>query len=597
MENGKNNGNEIQLKNISQLSHMQFVIPDYQRGYRWDEIQAGQLLNDICEFYSSQNKEETGEFYCLQPVVIRQRATGEYEVIDGQQRLTTIFIILKYLSDEYKKDYPNFQLYSLVYETRPNSANFLENIGTKEVATDGNIDFYFMQNVHDVVKKWFESDEDKVGKCKFLKALLSSKMEENEHGIQKDSANNVRILWYEVADKNAEPIELFTRLNIGKIPLTNSELVKALLLSRRNLTEQKDDFLRFRIATEWNMMEQKLQNDSFWHFICRSTNNRIYDNRIEFLLDLMQNRSKSEDCEFYHTFNGFKKEYDDSGKKAEAVWKTIKDYFLTLEEWYEDRELYHYIGFLIEYGEDIKRLCEESKRRTKDDFSLHINTRIQNKMKDCNLNELTYSDRAKVRKILLLFNILTILEASKSEIRFPFDKYKTENWDLEHICSQTDKAPNTLNEWKSWAQELLNFLSPDSTDSNMDGQNSDKEKSFIAGLEKIMGAAETRSGEFKQLLDDISKYYEDGKIEDRDNISNLTLLDSETNRSYGNAIFPVKRMHIINNDKCGEFVPIVTKNVFLKYYSINVKKMMHWTQKDAEFYLKEMGNKLGNYFK
>ena len=78
--------NKIQLKNISQLSHMQFIIPDYQRGYRWDDTQATQMLNDIREFYSSRNKKEAGEFYCLQPVVIRKRETGEYEVIDLKTR-------------------------------------------------------------------------------------------------------------------------------------------------------------------------------------------------------------------------------------------------------------------------------------------------------------------------------------------------------------------------------------------------------------------------------------------------------------------------------------------------------------------------------
>ena len=78
--------NEIQLKSISQLSGMKFVIPDYQRGYRWDKTQVEQLLDDIREFSSPRNKKDTGEFYCLQPVVVRRRPSGEYELIDGQQR-------------------------------------------------------------------------------------------------------------------------------------------------------------------------------------------------------------------------------------------------------------------------------------------------------------------------------------------------------------------------------------------------------------------------------------------------------------------------------------------------------------------------------
>ena len=586
--------NKIQLKNISQLSHMQFIIPDYQRGYRWDDTQATQMLNDIREFYSSRNKKEAGEFYCLQPVVIRKKETGEYEVIDGQQRLTTIFMILKYLSDVCAILYPKFQIYSLIYETRPDSAGFIENIGSNDVGIDSNIDFYFMQQVYDSVKKWFDSDVDNVDKGKFLQALLSFEMEENKQGIQEDRANNVRILWYEAADKNAEPIELFSRLNIGKIPLTNSELVKALLLNRRNFSEQEADLLRLRIATEWNTIEQKLQNDSFWYFIFRSKNDRIYDNRIEHLFDLIQKHNKN--CEYYHTFNCFKRDYDKSGESAEVVWKAIKEYFLTLEEWYEDRELYHYIGFLIEYGEDIDLLCTESKKRNKDQFSIYIDTRIREKMKDCNLEDLDYSDKNKARKILLLFNILTILESCKSEMRFPFNLYKTENWDLEHICSQTDKTPKTLNEWKHWAQDLLRFLG-EGADRN-DEQDSDEFYNIINNLKGILATEKIKNGKddkFLKIANCINQYYGDINIENRDDISNLTLLDSETNRSYGNAIFPIKRMYIIDNDKCGKFMPIVTKNVFLKYYSLNVKNMMRWTEKDAESYLQAMNNKLKKY--
>ena len=97
---------------------------------------------------------------------------------------------------------------------------------------------------------------------------------------------------------------------------------------------------------------------------------------------------------------------------------------------------------------------------------------------------------------------------------------------------------------------------------------------------------------------------------------NFTLLDSNTNRGYRNAIFPVKRRVIIGkdqgrlyevdenlevkDDKKREiaFVPPVTKNVFLKYYNPNVNNLQTWTKEDATAYknniletLKEFGVK------
>lgn len=573
--------NEIQLKSISQLSGMKFVIPDYQRGYRWDKTQVEQLLDDIREFSSPRNKKDTGEFYCLQPVVVRRRPLGEYELIDGQQRLTTIFIILKSLAGAIGLLYPKFKLYELDYETRPESKTFLENMN-KDIA-DSNIDFYFMRQAYDIVKEWQDGGRIDVGS--FLSALLSSEIVNGGNGVEEDLANNVRVIWYETGDSDAEPIELFTRLNIGKIPLTNSELIKAMLLSRRNFSEQNADLLRLRIATEWNMMEQRLQDDAFWYFLFRSSNKQIYDNRIEYILDLMQRRGR--DSEFYHTFNSFKSEFDKTGGDAEAVWKQVKDYFMTLEEWHEDRELYHSIGFLIEYDEDINDLCAKSKQYNKDDFRKYIDGRIRNKVKDCDLDDLSFNDKAKARKVLLLFNILTIVETSKSEMRFPFNRYKTDNWDIEQICSQTDNTPRSSNEKRRWAADLVRFF------------GSDTIKEWTDVVEKLKKMSQPDSDindeEFAKLQEEVIRKYGNSDIEDRDDISNLALLDAETNRSYGNAIFPVKRMYIIDNDRCGKFVPIATKNVFLKYYSINIDDMMHWKQSDAVAYREAMKEKLGKY--
>ena len=575
--------NEIQLKSISQLSGLKFVIPDYQRGYRWDKTQIEQLLGDIREFSSTRNKKEPGEFYCLQPVVVRRRPSGEYELIDGQQRLTTIFIILKSFAGAIGLLYPKFKLYELDYETRPESKTFLETMN--EDIADSNIDFYFMRQTYNIVKEWQGSGCIDVGS--FLSALLSNEIADDGNGVKEDLANNVRVIWYETGDSDAEPIELFTRLNIGKIPLTNSELVKAMLLSRRNFNEQNADLLRLRIATEWNMMEQRLQDDSFWYFLFRSSNKQVYDNRIEYILDLMQRRGR--DSEFYHTFNSFKSAFDKMGGDAEAVWKQVKDYFMALEEWYDDRELYHYIGFLIEYDEDINDLCVKSKQYDKDRFREYIDERIKCKVENCDLDELTFNDKAKARKVLLLFNILTIVETGKSDMRFPFNRYKTDNWDIEHICSQTDKTLRTSNERRRWAADLVRFFDSEST-----GE-------WASVVEKLKTMAQPDNDidddAFAELSEEVMRRYGNSDIEDRDDISNLALLDAETNRSYGNAIFPVKRMYIIDNDRCGKFVPIATKNVFLKYYSINIDDMMHWKQSDANAYRKAMKEKLGKYLK
>lgn len=91
--------NSITLKSLAKLLDKKFFIPSYQRGYRWTEQQVKELLYDIDEFANSRPQE--GEFYCLQPLVVKKMSDSEcekfqledspwYEVVDGQQRLTTL---------------------------------------------------------------------------------------------------------------------------------------------------------------------------------------------------------------------------------------------------------------------------------------------------------------------------------------------------------------------------------------------------------------------------------------------------------------------------------------------------------------------------
>ena len=64
--------NNLELREINKLIKEQFYIPTYQRGYRWDEKQVTDLLEDIHEFMDKGNV-QAGEFYCLQPIVVKKR--------------------------------------------------------------------------------------------------------------------------------------------------------------------------------------------------------------------------------------------------------------------------------------------------------------------------------------------------------------------------------------------------------------------------------------------------------------------------------------------------------------------------------------------
>src|SRR5690625_3381506 len=94
------------IKPVYKLLEENFYIPRYQRGYRWGKQEITELLNDLKEYCEliSDRENKVSKFYCLQPVVVKEKewlkdneTIKGWEVIDGQQRLTTLFLILNYL--------------------------------------------------------------------------------------------------------------------------------------------------------------------------------------------------------------------------------------------------------------------------------------------------------------------------------------------------------------------------------------------------------------------------------------------------------------------------------------------------------------------
>lgn len=163
----------IKLVPIKEILNEKFYIPEYQRGYRWTNREVTDLLNDIAEFI---NNGRPGQTYCLQPLVVK-RLDASWEVIDGQQRLTTIKILLDFLGPK---------SYEIKYATRNKSEDFLNSVGSRtDEEAKANIDFYYMRQACKTIEKWFEA-KNAGAKSEFFNTLNS----------------DVKFIWYEPADEN-----------------------------------------------------------------------------------------------------------------------------------------------------------------------------------------------------------------------------------------------------------------------------------------------------------------------------------------------------------------------------------------------------------
>ena len=611
--------NTITLRSVSELLEKNFFIPSYQRGYRWTKQQVEDLLNDIYAFAVKKGKSEK-EFYCLQPVVVKQRIWSRdeneimgWEVVDGQQRLTTLRILLAYLikvhlkGDPLKSEYGK-DVFTIDYETRGRTEQFLIDIREDY---DENIDFYHIATAYETIRKWFESKPSPKGvRETIIKTLVYDLGNEHSDGA-------VQVIWYQIEDE-ANPIDSFIRINLGKISLTNSELIKALFLQKRNFgteaTTNKEVIQQrqLEIATQWDGIEHALQQDEFWWFLNKREN--PVASRIEFLFDLAkavalrreptlaEQIGTDRNATFRYFYQRFDKQNDYQAIRDE--WAGIMRYFNTVQEWFNNPVWFHYIGFLIFAGgkDEIISLytaLTDDAIQTKDEITGVLKGRIKGHFAKVKWEvdpdgavapflNLTYSnDRRLVKDLLLLFNLEYIIRQSAdrpAHIRFPFRAFKEAQWDVEHIDSQTENPLKDRKTQVLWLEYALNDLDGLKVHPDLGGQIEE----FIAGNVKK---------NFDVLYREIVALAGEDKAneEEKDNIGNLALLDVRTNRAYGNALFTTKRKAIIEKDRQGGFIPLCTKNVFLKYFDLNGTSRTHWSPDDIKNYREVIEETLINF--
>lgn len=551
---GTNNLTKLHLLNLQEdlLSGCTFHIPSYQRGYRWQTTMIKRLLDDIVECKES--------MYCIQPIVVKKKDDKTYIVADGQQRLTTLYIVYSALGVELP--------FTFKYETRDEvTGEYLRNKLFERNMETKSVDAHFIANAYKTVSEYKDKD------------ILKNKLE------------LVHFIWYPLSDDTNDQ-SYFDRLNFGKIKLTDAELVKALFLLdvQSEKINDKGQNLQDQIALEWDLMERQLQDNKFWYFLDDSfnRNKNVYSVRIELVLDLYTQHYAKKNREEYSTFLDIEKQVE-GNVSIMSIWENINKIYSILCEWYEDDWMFHYIGYLTSLRSRSSNLLdnlldkwnscsskEEFKNSLIDKISKILNNRIvsanpihiadtdflrhyrnhilkkslsEEELKNLfvdnyNLSGLSYNnnnDKYLIQDVLLLFNILEMKPTDEKEenwrSRFRFDLYKQKNkkkqvWSLEHIHSQN-----------------------------------------------------------KSIKEDEDVLH---------TIDNMALLTVGDNASNSDDSYQMKKDNIRSLDIKGSFIPQATKNVFLKYYTLSDNEdndLQEWTEKDRKDYFLHMVYTLNLFIK
>lgn len=249
---------------------MWYCIPDYQRAYVWDTDQVRDLLDDTISAYR-ENKEAQ---YFLGSMVLKINEKSEnnvsyteYELLDGQQRITTVFLILACMRDMLT-DYPQYQnsLAGFVYQAEDAILQQPERM---------RIIFNIRSDVRDFVNEHIKPLH---GTCD--SALLKDKMQAKDVNISIRNMANAMLVAHEFLEENKSDIigylsyflnkvlmiyvateelqdafQLFTVLNNRGVKLSSSDILKAENLKELSAAD------RTSWATRWEEMETYFGED------------------------------------------------------------------------------------------------------------------------------------------------------------------------------------------------------------------------------------------------------------------------------------------------------------------------------------------------
>lgn len=576
--------NKIELKSVSELLKMKFFIPSYQRGYRWTDLQIENLLNDILEF----SKGVDGDFYCLQPLVVKEQKKdllaeikqansiedeenllkGKWTVIDGQQRLTTIYLILKALENE--------KCPSIEYERD----SYIQVCNSSDEIKKDNIEIYHLTSAKHFIDRWIHiekrADEEK-------KWINPKNIEIDTKKFCNKILEQTKFIFYNVGDVSEEQEhDIFNNLNSGKIALTNAELIKALFLNKAGKEDIAHREVEQRLlADEFDQIERTLRQDKFWYFLAGNTPQP--SSCVNLLFDLMLESSvqngKYRTDEPFRTFFYFNdlingNESEDSYKESKIIWEKVRKVFHIMEGWFNDSVMYNLIGYhrAANGGKTLceiyKKFCEE---KSKNEFKKWLVDECKNHIDyPDGFMQLRYDEnKDKVFNLLLLFNIATLNGRPQEAVKFSYANFHKYNWDVEHISPQNPKNDDDL---KKVVEKF-------------------KDNYY---LKILIDALNKEEKDTKIIEEERAKYFAAG--DDLMGIQNLTLLSAHDNRGIGNKFFFEKRQKLQEYYQQGSFIPACSMNVFMKFYSDNPEQMAFWDKKDRESYKNKIEQTITKFF-
>lgn len=564
-----------------------YLIPLYQRGYKWKKAEVIKLLDDINNF-----QPEGQKFYCLQNItLVPSEQPGAFNVVDGQQRLATLVLILSYLG---KKELVRGKVRFPQNSIRSETNKFINHLITSDVEETissswnefidkyqeyDHQDIFYLYHAREAIFRWFENNVDNEV---FAHKLL----------------NNVRLIMNNISDESNEE-KIFGNLNSKRVPLDGADLVRAILITRVAYEEGKREadiknIVRVnerRVRIGWELDEinnwwSKVDVSSYFkRFISIrsdeiSVGNKLFKEEkypINNLLLLFAEKNGKDklSLEFIEARNN----------NALELYKELIKLHSTLKDWYIDRDIYHYLGFLFAQSKlsfkevwDIWSNISETRQEFKEKLKYKIKELVIDEDTSNNITDYSTNwyenELENLQKILILVDV--IWSVNNNQPFLPVGAFVRSGYDIEHIFPQN---PKDIEDKLAYIQ-FLNKHCLEIPDRSLEGD-------FKSKID---------DPDFQKKVEDfIMTYTSQVKI---NSIGNLVLLDSKKNRSFGNNPYSIKRAALVEDINRGIFIRPHTLKVFVRYFNTvkdENEETLHWTDNDIESNAKAIENKLKTF--
>jgi len=589
-----------------------YYIAPYQRGYKWASSEPNDAVCLLISDLFDAERNSLNEYY-LQFITTKSSKTndGEFvlEVIDGQQRLTTLTILLSVLGHIIGDEEKTISNNLLLYEVRQKVTVFFQKYIYK------NIGMLMTDDWDGYIKKYPENDEQDIyylySAANKINKMLVEKFSKDIEAVKKFRTyllDNVRIILNHI-ENNIYCEEIFSNLNDNKVELTSSELIKGLILTNvARETPNTDKIIKYKEKMElWAGMGR--QWDEISHWANREEIKKFYFSNSGNVLDELLFLLALDDKEFDKTtdkskknavFNHFQLQVKNKSKTTKKIFDTLKEIKSVLNEWFNDKEFYNSLGYVLFSRKSPKKTIKDYIsffRKEKPELDKELKQSINNIL-DFDIDELRYPNNNSE-----IFDLLLALNVFRDGERFDFTAFSSQKiWSIEHIFPQTpDELENELSEKDISTLKSL-------CDNNLGDFEKIKDKlrehEEIMDIKNVYNSLSGKMNKKSCVLDSNEKkvLYCLIKIEKLQSVGNMALLTGPDNSSNGNGMFDKKRNNIVRRISQGSFVPKHTYDVFSKLFSKDITyDLTIWTPNDIDAHLKEIEIKInkiksaGNY--